>query len=498
LLLVLFGALLILTPALANGRPLVFTDTRAYYVLGGQIAEQLRLVRPGQSAADLAGAAPAPGARPVAAPDLESRKHIALTVAGSRSPYYSFYLFVTQAIGGLWLTAAIQALLAAWLLYLVARVAAPGPRRPLVYLGLAAAATAAGLGLHAGFMMPDVFTGLGVLAAVVWLFYAERATRAERAMLCLLMAFAAMAHATNMLLLLAGAILGAAALALLGAGRRLVLVRAGGVALAAVAGIAGSAAYTTIGGWVAHAPLHSPPFLTARVLADGPGRAYLRDACAKDPEAYALCAFKDRRLDDADDFLWRREAGGAFASADYDTRVRLIAEQRRFVLGAVVHDPIGQIAASARNWARQAGMSGVVDDVLTDGVALAQDDRFAVYRRIIPGYAACAAAPGDCATRLPRAVLAPIQGALVVLSLIAGAFAAIVLWRRASAGWRDPAARAVVAFLAVCLLLAANAAICGALSGPAGRYQTRLGWIAPAAALMAVAAALTRRRPADD
>jgi hypothetical protein len=55
-----------------------------------------------------------------------------------------------------------------------------------------------------------------------------------------------------------------------------------------------------------------------------------------------------------------------------------------------------------------------------------------------------------------------------------------------------------VAFLAVCLLLAANAAICGALSGPAGRYQTRLGWIAPAAALMAVAAALTRRRPADD
>ena len=44
---------------------------------------------------------------------------------GARSPFYGLLLYVTDKIGGAWLLAAVQALIAAWMIYLLWRVAAP-------------------------------------------------------------------------------------------------------------------------------------------------------------------------------------------------------------------------------------------------------------------------------------------------------------------------------------------------------------------------------------
>ena len=51
------------------------------------------------------------------------------------------------------------------------------------------------------------------------------------------------------------------------------------------------------------------------------------------------------------------------------------------VLGAVVHDPIGQIAASARNWARQAGMSkDRVDSAIAKGSGTGASENYDAVR----------------------------------------------------------------------------------------------------------------------
>ncbi len=48
--------------------------------------------------------------------------------AGGRSPYYSVFVFAGSKLGGFWVIAFVQALIAAWMLWLTLRVFA---RRPI-------------------------------------------------------------------------------------------------------------------------------------------------------------------------------------------------------------------------------------------------------------------------------------------------------------------------------------------------------------------------------
>src|SRR5689334_10244155 len=119
---ILAGAALLSLMTLANGRPSIFTDTKAYYVLGSQIGAKLGLATPGQSAADLVGGATkqGEGAAP-AAQSVQERMSLALTVAGSRSPFYSFVLAALANAGTFWLVVAVQATVSAWLLWTLAK-----------------------------------------------------------------------------------------------------------------------------------------------------------------------------------------------------------------------------------------------------------------------------------------------------------------------------------------------------------------------------------------
>ena len=59
--------------------------------------------------------------------------------------------------------------------------------------------------------------------------------------------------------------------------------------------------------------------------------------------------------------------------------------------------------------------------------------------------------------------------------------------------WRDLALRTRAAVVLMVTAVALNAAVCGILSGPFARYEARVLWLVPAAALLLHAA---RRRPA--
>src|ERR1019366_542105 len=84
--------------------------------------------------------------------------------------------------------------------------------------------------------------------------------------------------------------------------------------------------------------LRSPPFLAARILADGPGRAYLRASCAQGAP-WALCRFKALPLNDSQAILWsgdRRK--GVYGQTGVAERIRIDQQQLSFVLGAVSAD----------------------------------------------------------------------------------------------------------------------------------------------------------------
>src|SRR5262249_35145677 len=94
--------------------------------------------------------------------------------------------------------------------------------------------------------------------------------------------------------------------------------------------------------------IDNPPFLMARVLADGAGRAYLDASCAE--KGWAICAYRQRPLNDVNQILWDVQPDtGVFFAAGYEARRRMNAEEPAFVLGSTLNDPLGQAAASARN-----------------------------------------------------------------------------------------------------------------------------------------------------
>jgi hypothetical protein len=464
------GMLVLLILPFANGKPALFADTKAYIVLGGTIAEKLGLTHAGQGESDLVGET----RTPMTAEASQERMQRALSVAAARSPYYSFYLFLLATLGTFWLVIAVQALIAALLVDLLAMVIAP-ERVNLVYASFIVALGAfSTLPLYIGYMMPDLFTGLGIVAVLLLLVFPDRLSRWSCIWLGLFIAFCSLAHSTHIISMSAAAIAGGAVLLMASRlDRRQVSLRVAGLIAIACIGPLGAFVYVTAGSVVMKGAIHRPPFLMARVLEDGPGRSYLSQACAADENSYELCRYKDRDLSDSQVFLWAKGSpNGVFAAADAKTRLKLIAEEQRFILSAVTHYPLDQLRASLRNIGLLL-LTIQVDDV-TDTSAVFRDPEFSSLGRLFPGSDRCFADPSACSSRLPDDAIAWIDTIAAIASLI-------LTMGLLAGSWRDSEdqRRAGAFALAIFAAVLANAVICGAVSGPFPRYETRVTWLMP-------------------
>ena len=411
--------------------------------------------------------------------------------------------------------AGVQAVLVAWEMRLLFGVAAatgrPAPgrgspgrstpwREEALYLAwMALLSAASSLPFFTSFVMPDVFAGAAGAAALIVLLYWDRLSGWARAGTLALLVFAISTHRSNLLLVLALAAAGGALLWVMGAGGRVAGGRAGVLAASAAASaVLGALVFLPIA-QRAGEPVRDPPFLMARVLADGPGRRFLNVACAR-AEAFAVCRYRRLPPEDSDTLLWsNRKATGLFGVSDYPTRLRLEAEEPAFVLRALAYDPVGEIEVAAENAALQLGRSHVKSP-LADPSWLITD---LYWRRtslplIIPQAQACVVR-GRCASHIPVELANAVQDAALGLSLLAAA--ACVLWGVTRPGFaarlrrtgrpRDGAALADERVRALALLgltgvlVLVNAAVCGALSAPVPRYEARLIWLVPAVAMLA-------------
>ncbi len=436
------GAVLLVWPALLNGYPLVFSDT------GGFLHQTLGPL-----------------------------------MLWDKPWIYGPVLHGFHWRLSLWLPLAAQALLVSQLLWLVQRVlrggAAPGLHLG-VCLGAAALTTAP---FTVAMLMPDLFAPVVVLALFLLGPGRDELSGPEVAWLLVVAAIGIASHLSH--LPLAAAMVVMAWVAGLGRGRG--MADAGRVALPVAAAVGLLLVTNLVGHGRAALSPHGATFMLARLQADGPAAAVIRARC---PAAgWYLCDFADRLPMDANDFLWdsaspvNRDAqgrprflGGALLSAEAG---QIVGETLR------AH-PAAVIGAVVRNTLHQVVTAGIGDTLGAGNFATALQPRIA--EGFPPRELAAFDAGMQARDRLAGAVawLVPIHAAVMLLSLSLLGLEAWRAWRA-----RDGVAAAFLGFVLVGVV--ANAAATGGLSGVFPRYQARIAWLLPVAALLML---MTPRRRA--
>jgi hypothetical protein len=460
---VLLVALAALWPAMVNGGPFYHPDTpsylrgaasAAYKALGLKTAwsgEYLRVYDASAAMPSAAAAAPA---------------EIPVTLNG-RSIYYGAFLYLSYLAGSMWFAVVVQALLAAASIYLtvilIGRAMGAQLRASHIAMIGAIAVLATPLGYVSAHLLPDIFAGIGLLALANLLFLWSWQSRPERIFWIAMLAYAQLVHSTNMLL----------ATALLIGAIPYDLLRKTRVNLAPLAAVAGCIAAGALGQFLfvqavkegTGAPPVRPPFLAMRVIADGPGHAYLREHCPTEKSFY--CNVVRQQHPQSDELLWSPDRQISLFRGRTPAEQRIsAAEQGRFVRSVIAERPGEVIAAAARNSWDQL----LKADLTMFNYSQGNRDRF---DRTIPSQllAPMKHTPAYNERMPTRAV--EIGTALVSIGAVL--FLILFLARR-----RDRPIEPMKAYcLCILAAVAINAVICGALSGPKGRYETRLLWVLP-------------------
>jgi hypothetical protein len=444
-------AVVLMWPALLNGYPFLFADTDPYIRQGQQIFPAIRHVLAGEPAG--------------------------IDYMQSRSVFLGAYLYQTYRVADFWGVAVIQALTMAWLVWTVAKAFGAGGKAIAAVVAVLALTTAP---FEAVFMMPDAWTGTGLLAGLLLMFAPDRLNLVTKVLVGAIFLFSLLVHQTHLVLAIVLILAGIGLLLFLGRTLKNALIAAAPLAALAFGSVAINASLNA----VLSTELSTLPFLTARVLEDGPGRKHLDVTCAADPDVYELCRFRNNPLDNVLDTLFSNDPDtGAFTLSDREGQIRLNKEQSRFVAHSVLGDPLGTFGAAIANGTRQLVRFVLPPDfnapagwTATEapewgGKAQEQIIRSATYKDAFP--------------------LVPISAVIYVVVIASVAF---LIWRLTRSdilqiihARTDKEANLLIGVAAlIALLIIANAFLCAVFSGVYDRYQIRIIWLLPLATTLVV------------
>jgi len=376
----------------------------------------------------------------------------------------------------LWGVLITQAVAIAWIIWRAATHAA-GVHRFEAGVAIVAVGTfCASAGFVTGFVMPDIYAAVAVACAALLFAYADRMSSLERVGLAAVLAASAAFHATHLAVAAALTLVGIGATHFLSSEKRLLRSRAL-LATASALGVAVALqfAFDTAARAVLGASPKRPPFLMGRLLADGPGRLYLDSVCPE-TATFLVCAYRNGSFETSDQFLW-----GVFQTLPVEQRLRLIEEEPRFVTAVAMHYPLSVLKSAVANAVEQFVLVWPAEAWIDPGASFSDPpwsgaDLF----QVAPFLSLCVANLGRCVPVLPEAWIASSVAITVVLSF--GVIAAhFVAARRRTTGTqaRERAYERAIIFAVLILVgLVVNAGICGAISGPHARYQTRVVWLA--------------------
>ena len=399
-----------------------------------------------------------------------------------RSPLYSLVLLPLHRNVTPWPIVAWNALLTAYVLWLVVRSVLS--RRTLsAYLSLVAALCLfTDLAWFVALIMPDILGPVLYLSIYLMVFAWDTLSRAERVAIPLLAWWAVASHASHLILAGGLCLFLPPFLALRREPARQWLSAVGRVAM--VVGLA-AAAQVGLNTYLYGKPSLSgrrPPFLMARVIADGPGRLYLQQHCAT--AHWSICDHLRELPDNVETFLWATD--GIWISASEDGQDSLREDERPVVLGTVREFPGEELRLSASHFWRQLhtfGLGGYGPKPwvlqMFDSVLAGTRERYLRSR--------------ETHLTLHEEFFASVQDVTVIFSVLV-----IGLWtlrtRRMRRKWppRLIGLTTVIAFVVI-----ANAAVTGILANVEPRYQARVIWLVPLLAGVCLLAWLDQRRIAD-
>jgi hypothetical protein len=217
-----------------------------------------------------------------------------------------------------------------------------------------------------------------------------------------------------------------------------------------------------------------PPFLMARVIADGPGRWYLERNCSH--LNWTICRHLDKLSGDPDNLLWSPD--GLVQSAPKDEQEQMSREEMPLVIGTLREYPLAQFRQSALNFWKQLSLFGLYDLDPSSWVA----DEFPV---VMPASRDAYLRSRQAQNLLPLEAFTSFQFWIVIASAAAIVLALIGLGRSAS--------RELIALFSITgFVVVVNAATSGILSMPEDRLQCRVIWMVPCLAVLFGSALLAK------
>jgi hypothetical protein len=425
---VFLGALFLAWPAIYNGFPLIYPDTTDYINGGRLIATALI-------------------------------RHHPSPYYGLRSTIYSlgilpFHLGVT-----LWPVVALQCLLVSYVLWLVVRslVSRKPAARFLILMLLLSLLSS--VSWFASFVMPDILGPVLYLCVYLLVFARESLSRLERLALCLISSWAIASHSSH-LLIFASLCFFLVLLSIRHFNRAQLRVGLELTAILALAVGAQAALNGILYGRFSQG-VSRVPFVTARLIADGPGRWYLEKHCGE--PRWEMCKYVSNISGTSTRFLF--DVNGVWANASADSQNRILQQEPSFALAAVRAYPLEQAEKSASNFFSQL-ITFDLESLRPHPLVEIQIPRDLprTQRQYFEGRQA--------RNQLPLTLFTFIQYGGVVASLLC--IAALVPWL-----WRSRPARLLGLGLVIAHTVVVNALVTGVLASVLDRFEGRVIWLVP-------------------
>jgi hypothetical protein len=393
--------------------------------------------------------------------------------------WYGLFIRISSLGGStLWGPVVVQAALCAFVLLRTLRYFAPAQTTGTVAV-VAVLCACTGVSWYAGQLMPDIFTGIGLLALLLLLL--DDASRPLRSTYAALVVLAVLVHASN---LLTFTLLTAFALVVL---RSVPVARRRDAVLLVLACWPLLVALTAVVTGKAEPGRGSHVFLTARLIDAGILNDWLDAHC---PDGSGLCDHRAAMPANANDFLWAPTSplyamGGWEAPPDdYRAVVHSALSEPEFLMRFVGNSLKGALLQLVD---LHVG-AGFIGRTLQDPKDPVHDMVRNTMEQDFPAFITARQATGDGNGAWVAAtdkLFAPVMGlchvALVLLLLLRP--------RHLSAQWRSAA-------LLVLAALAANALVCATLSMVADRFGSRMNWVVPLLVLVALMHWTAARRSA--
>jgi len=311
---IVLGTLAVLSVALANGFPLVYSDTGTYL-----------------------------------------RSAFTGFVPEDRPYWYGLFIQVTSLNGAtLWGVVIVQAALCSALLWRCWSAFGDG-RAWTFLLSIGILAPCTGLGWYAGQLVADIFSVIGLLAGLLFMLAPSRLL--ERVFCAMLIVLACWVHLSNLLIL--PLVLSVTAIAAWRMKWTVDIARLGSLAVVLIATWPGLMLANKAVDGEAYISRHSHVFLMSRMAESGILQKWLDEHCATEP--YTICNYKDSIPTNSRIFMWSDHS-----PAHWQGGGPLMRTEYKAIINSTLSDPeylAMHVAASLRSTWQLLGLWRVADEL---------------------------------------------------------------------------------------------------------------------------------------